>query len=783
VVSDYKSFVERDDIKAKLMSIKDYLNKPKLLATIAWDTSKLKNYELWYQDIGGALIGNSMWMDKMRGFGLMRGTAVLRLLLNANPFQQGKLLLHFLPCENAFLSTDTTFSMYNKSIASKRQQPCVELDCSDGGAVFKIPYIAPVNWYNLITQVFGWGVAHLSVMSPLAVGTGGVNAVDISIYLHFEDVELSAPMVPQTAGSGGGGPKQKFKAKVVGKDCASKELDAMEGGSLSSALKAGSIVATKLGEISAMSSLASPATWTLMAAAGLSNYNGWSKPTNNRAETLVSQQYDRYLASSDGVSNALPIALRSDNAVSVTDGLSVYEGDEMSFGFLYKVSTCIRTFQWPASASTGSSIVSFDVNPRNLYEVGVSPGTGLTTLIGMGPPIYYLANSFAYWRGSINVTFKLVKTDYHTGRLQLTWTPVTTPIATPPTIPDNTTGQYSLREIIDIKEGNEFTFNFPWLNEQNYLRTDQNSGFFSISILNELRAPDTCSQNVEILMYVSGGDDFELQLPGFQVGRDARSTLPFVPQTLMENTGDKEIISGVVGDAGIIKKHNVKYSGMSTGELPMNVKQFLSRSNQVVFKTQPGTVDGFAVWPWHNTLMSSTITTGTLIGPPVGPDLYSIFANMYAFYRGGVNITVKTTGAEAATYGRHAVVAGTLIPFIPIVNSQPYINPVGVTGEGGTNDYLTAATAFSGLQGTALSNANIGLASFKVPYFTKTKCSLVTRQVGNGGYISTDVSQPTVRLSVTSSGGFNHFTCLRSFADDFQLSYFIGCPPIFISAS
>jgi hypothetical protein len=776
VVSDFKSFIKKDELKSKLMSVKDFLNKPLLLTVTPWVTTDLKNAVLSTASIGTILMANATWTNKMLGFGMIRATAVIRLLLNANPFQQGKLLLHFLPNEKDFTAVDASFvATHNSCIAAKRMQPCVELDCADGGAVFKMPYIAPSNWFDTKTKAFDWGTYYLSVLSPLAVGTGGVTTVDVSIYLHFEDVELSAPMVPQSLSKTPGGPKKKFAARAVGKDLATKELDAMsDGGSLSSALKAGSIVAGKLGEISAMSSLASPATWTLMAAAGLSNYMGWSKPTNNKTESLVSQQYQRYLATSDGVSNCIPLSLRSDNALSVSDGYSIYDSDEMSFGFLFKVCTVIRSYTWLASgagSASGSSIITkFSFNPRNLYEAGLTDGSINDTVWGVGPPIFYLSNMFRFWRGSINVTFKITKTDYHTGRLQLTWTPSRTGV----TAPDLTSGMYALREIIDIKDGNEFTFNLPWMMAQDYLLTTENSGFLDIMILNELRAPDTATQAVELLMYVSGGDDFELQVPGFVPGTDSRYSMPFSPQTLSENTGDKVIVSGPVGGTDY-QKHNIDHASRCTGELPMNIKQFLSRSHAVIFKSAvPGNANGISVWPWHSTLTSATAVTGTLTGPATGPDLYSFFSAMYTYYRGSVNLTIRTTSNNIVPTTLLLTpvdfTGGTVLPW----RSQQINNATNTVF-----NYL-ASGAPCGLQGNAVNQASLGMVALKVPYQSRTKMSLCLHQTGANGYVPNEVSQPVLMVEATGLAAFTSYEPYRSFSDDFQLSYFIGCPPVMI---
>jgi len=144
--------------------------------------------------------------------------------------------------------------------------------------------------------------------------------------------------------------------------------------------------------------------------------------------------------------------------------------------------------------------------------------------------LFYLAQNFIYWRGSINYTFHVAATKFHSGRLRFTLDldSVTTPSAC-----DASSLHYG--KIVDIRDGMSFTINVPYMAttpwrfvprnlkstiEQDWFVSDAaiNSGQFIDNCLyvyveNYLRAPDTAASSVKIAVYISAGEDFELSAP------------------------------------------------------------------------------------------------------------------------------------------------------------------------------------------------------------------------------------------------------------------------------
>lgn len=652
VRGSYDSSVLEDEISMKYESVTDFLSKPLCVNTFAWSTGNIKNTLISSFDVAAIIQGNTQWKNKLQGFSLLRGVACLRIQVNANPFQQGKLLIHFLPGEVNITTVDSSYvAMHNALIANKRMQPCVEVDCRDAVGVLEVPYIAPDNWYNLGAGVSRtWGTFYISVLSPLAVGAAGETTVDVSCYMYLCDAEVAAPLVPQMAG----GPKRKFKAKTVGrKDIEAQEADALEMKPLSAGLKTAAKVAGVLGEVPMLSSVALPAAWALDLASGVASWLGWSKVPNNIQPTIVSQQYNRYLPNSEGVECGVAMGLRSDNKIALTDSLSVYPEDEMSFGFLKRVGTCVQTLNWTTSNAQDVVLLSQQIGPSTIYEQSTKVIGAHTVTYRSGPPIFYFCSGFGMYRGGIEVTIKIVKTDFHIGRLQLTWSPGPGSVTGPTGATDS---MLALREVLDVRENNVFTFTLPYLLPRHYVDTTETMGLLKITVLNELRAPETCSGNVEILVYYRGADDFEFQQPLYSNTVDPRVNMPFSPQT----ADDLEVKDGVGGES--TKSLGTLYGQACCGEQFVSIKQLLSRGSQVLTKTlvTNDNASNVSFWPWVRSVLYMTPVTGVLNGSMVGGDIMCMVAPLFAFYRGSANVQIQTTHADTSSAGRNNCVNCTL---------------------------------------------------------------------------------------------------------------------------
>jgi hypothetical protein len=740
--------------------IQNFLAKPFLIKQGIWHTSDtFATGPLYNGSIAAALNGNTYWTNKLQGYMLMRAKAVIRLVINANPFQQGKLIMAVLPLASNF-TTDTGFATRRvNTLQGFRQLPCVEIDCRDTVAILEIPYIAPNNWYNLKTQYYDWGTIYLQILSVLALTATTDTTVDYAIYLHFEDLELGAPMVPQMA-------KPKFKAKNLSE----AEAEGYSKTTVSGVLKSVSTAATALADVPIISSIAGPAAWVTGVMSNVAAAFGWSKPISEEGPMIVSRQFNRYMACSDGVDTSYPLAISASNKLEPSDQTSLYGVDEMSAKFLYNVSTFWQNFSWSGSVPSGDAVPSLllsqNISPSLFYGTGTFISGVHTVTFNQGPPLYYLSPLFELWRGSVEITIKFAKTQYHSGRLQITWTPSG---GAGSTVPTRASGMLALREIVDIRTQSEITLTLPYMCDSNYIPTSQPSGRLDILILNELRAPDSVANAIDCLVYVRGGPDFEFAVP-------CQTTVwPYSPQ--MDSTSLTQLISKPIANSSV-PTEDCQQAAESVGEKWLSIKQFLMRYTPFYSDIARSSV--LTVNPYFLSIPSLTsagqMKQGDIMGGPI-----NWFAFMYLYQRGSMNL-----GMSSYT------VAGGGTPYYFANTPDSPTTPVDCFGTT-FNSLLSAAgpalVTFTNQQypagGFLVTDGGNGLATVKVPYYCAQKASVIVNNGLSTVWLDTNTptSAPLSRLSIFSYQTFTNTYLFRAAGDDYQLSYFLGAPPIYVSTT
>lgn len=756
VTTKAKTYSRDGSLTVQNQSLKDFFAKPSLLYHDEWTTVAGTNADLFSFNVGGALVGNANWMNKIQGFNLVRGTAVMRVMINANPFQAGRLLLRYIPCVSS-MATGQIFSA-NASLITKSQHPHVELDCRDGIAELELPYITPSYFYDVKKASHDWGTFYITVLSPLVVGPAGETSVDITAYLYFKDFEMSAPLVPQSK-------KWSRKGKDVEAVYASERP-------ISSSLTIVASAADSLSSVPVLSAAMDTVAWVARGASQLASFFGWSKPQNESNTTVMVSQYNRYAMTAEGADNALPTALSATNKLQTLSENSIYEGDEMSFNFIKSVVSYIDTYSWNTSQVTGTSIMSFGVSPAAFSRNGTRTAGPFTATYKTMPPFSFVAEGFRLWRGSIKIILKIVKTDFHTGRLQITFTPSST---TPYSVPTPTNSLLALREIVDIRGSSEICLQLPYLIPIDYLKSNEFMGNFDVVVINELRCPETAPSAINVLMFVCAGDDFELQAP---------SALPpvFVPQSKKwsETAGAVTAVCDVIGDEKPTPP-SFDHSSLCIGEHFSSIKQLINRYSQFWCSiSSPGNSPDVQIWPWavgNTYLTAGGIITNGFVGDPM-----SYFSHMYVFRRGSVRVGILSSSATAFIKSVLSIMTTTSSYFGNTSKILGFL-PFYTTSTGGPTNYATGSlhVRMSGNAGTLLNEGVYATEYFHVPYYCATRVSMAYVDASNN--ISSRNDQPFSGLMVSYPSNVAQMNLTRSGGDDFQFSYFLSAPPVYISAA
>lgn len=765
-------------------SISDFLNKPHLVTTGNWNTSAVQNIILHQFDIGDTLrtsaFTNSVWSEKLKGFNFIRATAVVRVQLNATPFHSGKLICSLTPCYKDNSSTTFNNDWRQNTLCSVTQMPNVILDCRDGSAVFEVPYISPVDYFTLQTpDSIDWGRMFLKVMSPLGIGASGEVEIPYNIYLHFEDVELAAPLHPQAGGpvavsrtsksSKSAAPvaaprsSSNSKSKVarggrnVPRVVSEEENEAIQStGIISKGLAMVGDIAEACNSVPYLAPFATPCSWIARGASQVASWFGWSKPAIESPVTYVSRVNEPNMATATGVSSALPLSILHDNKIQVKPGFGGADLDEMNFDYLKSIEAYTGSFDWTVDNNTE------DI----LFQAPVQAISGEDYLSGAEyytyyPPFSYLANYFTQYRGSIELTFRFVKTDFHTGRVSIYFVPATG-LSTPSTVQS----AYLLREIVDLRAQSEIKLTLPYLHYSKFIDTSVPLGTIYVKVVNELRAPETCSGTVSVLMFRNAGADFELAVPG-SYGNATTDSIPFLPQMGgVEPEENQMLVSESIGNYPRLPR-TMEAAAYSVGEVFTSLKQILLKYS--ILKSTaaiPNTNGTVSVYPYTIQLPSNNGVT------MLSSDALCNFASGYLFMRGSINLGIASKGANTIKPVAHNYVAKSITLG---VLDHPDMSLVDLIQD-------TPGTALS--KDTSLVpvqevDNGLGIYTYRLPYYCLTHSTLVKQQFFGG--VPNDQWDPFSYL-VVETGASNPSTATfrfyRSVAEDFHLGYFLGFPPM-----
>lgn len=733
VDSNPMSVVPTDSHERESSDIKDFLAKPVLVSAIQWGVASTLSTTLFNQTIGPDLLSNVKWAAKLEGWNMIRAKACFRFMINAQPFQQGMLYAHFVPNYVDRGSPPNLMNLTTPRVASWSQHPGIEMTAGTSAAEIKIPYIAPTRYFSLDGTGISWGSLFLSVYSRLDDGTGSATA-DISVYQWWEDVELSAPMTTNS-----------FKSSSI----SDKEARIMAStGSVSSALRAVGKAANALTSIPFITDYAKTTAWAADNLAGLASHFGYSKPVSEDSNLTSARQLMRYGATSDGSNTAFPLALRSDNKLKTLTDLSIRGEDEMSFNFLKQVPFCYDQANWTVLTAVGGTLLSTYIAPSAIYNSYTITSGGHGNTFRIFPPFGYLAKAFSLWRGTIRMRLKFIKTQFHTGRVEILWQPTINTVTTPL----DTESQFCLREIVDIRYADEITLDLPWMLPYDYANISDFSGKVTVRVLNQLRAPSTCCDTIQMLTWFSGGPDFELEGPIY--GGAGSGGVPFL--------GGNSLPSSSLG---LTPAPNLSIvpAESSVGEHFNSVKQLLLR-NSPLYSYQGVTITNgcYRVWPWF--VSGAGTNVGVITKPLFGGDTFSFISPMYGFYRGSVNITdVRYTALGKKAWLSYLASGAPVDPGTDLITQFIDFSDPAVTPSYGL--------------GAVIADEGPGYATFNVPYYNTNRMSFVTIIAANSipAFATDPAVALTVSTSLTTTPGL-----FRSVGDDYQLSYFINTPPLLV---
>lgn len=547
---NYLSMTTRED---RIHTVKDFLSRPIVIKTGLWNYNVVPETaaaQLYTANFPEVLISNSMYQEKLKGFVGLRATLVVKVQVNSQPFQQGRLMLQYFPYAQYM---PNRVALVNSTLQGRSGCPRTDLDLSIGTEIeMRIPYVSPHVYYNLITGQGSFGAIYLNVYSQLRDQVSGVGAVEYTVWAHLEDVDIQYPtganIFTGSAPNFSNLSQKLASGKMTEKDVrkmivdqsflkkpdrifaqSSFELTQLKNNNSTSAgLGQISTGLSTLSKIPIIGNIFTKPAWISMQASNVFKLLGFSKPVVQGLPCESKLRGQVRMANYDGADTSHKMALSSANEIETTSGLSGTSSDEMALSHVLSIPNFWDTFQWPSTgtnSSSGSVLWDNYVTPMKIKPFSPTITDRFRTT-HMG----YVANSFGMWRGSLVYTFKFVKTQFHSGRLRISFIPFYFNTNVSTGTPDTSKCQ---QIIVDLRTSTEVAFTIPYISsrpwmycirpESSWLNTPTNpnqpllynavTGIVRVEVLNKLVAANSVYPSIETIVEVSGGPDLTFANP------------------------------------------------------------------------------------------------------------------------------------------------------------------------------------------------------------------------------------------------------------------------------
>jgi hypothetical protein len=842
--TDYLSMTTREE---RNHSITDFLSRPIIITTGIWGPTIVPEgagSQLYTANFPEVLISNAMYQEKLRGFVGLRATLVIKVQVNSQPFQQGSLLLQYIPYAQYM---PNRIPLINATLQGRSGCPRTDLNISVGTEIeMRIPYVSPHVYYNLITGQGSFGAIYLSVYSQLRDQASGTGSIEYTVWAHLEDVDVQYPTGASIfTGSSPNfsnladklatgkmteeevrkmyqtGSYKKKPSRIFAQS--STELTQLKNNnSTSSGIGKISEGLTSLSKIPVIGNIFTKPAWISAQTANIFKLLGYSKPTVQGLPCESKLRGQTRMANYDGADTSHKMALSSSNEIETKSGLSGTSIDEMALSHVTSIPNFWDTFQWQTTNTTGSLLWDNYVTPMKIKPYSSTIADRFRTT-HMG----YVANTFGMWRGSVVYTFKFIKTQFHSGRLRISFIPFyyNTNISTG--TPDISKTQ---KMIVDLRTSTEVSFTVPYISsrpwmycirpESSWLNVPGSpnageplmynavTGIVRVEVLNQLVAANSVYPSIETIVEVHGGPDLTFANPTcpsyvpyggvLTAAADERSSNEVYeeyskrPKAQMSLMGANEATPRNEAQKGVhppsIDTHQIDANwspeAHCVGEKIMSIRQLIKRFGEI----NPGSVllnqqteNAIILAPFSQQSASNTIASTRQVSQ------YDYFYYLYAFWRGSMRIKMISETAPSATSARiKSNFAWNISMFSSIQDTMSTL--VGLFSS--TVNIFTAVLLGPSVLNSESSNIIVdptveGVVEFEVPYYNISHISPATlytptdRALNIQNMLKGHIPPCCVTMrprSLPSVSNQISATIWRAPGDDFSFSYLVGVP-------
>lgn len=534
-------------------SLENFLSRPIKIQSFSWNVggSFYQSFNPWSNFFGGKRV-----INRINNFFLMRCKLHVKIVINGNAFYYGRLLASYQPLHLQDQFTLDRPSVFQDNIeASQRPHVYIDPTTSQGGTLH-LPFVYNSNALSVVNA--NWeemGVMSIRMLQTLKHANGAGDPVTVNVFAWATDVDLSIPtsfnsasIVPQSGDEYTLGPVSQPSAALAR-------------------------VAAKLSDIPYIRPYALATEMVANTVASLARAFGYSRPVVVDKIMPMRPTFGNFV-NANAPDTAVKLTLDCKQETSIDSRVVGLSGqDEMTIRSISTREAFLTSFPWGLA----------DVPETQLFTTYVTP---VTWNVGLGTeyhitPCAFATIPFKYWRGSLRYRFQVVSSNFHKGRIKVVWDPYAFG-----------SNEYNVNyvRIFDISTEKDFTVTVGWGNKRPFLEhyspgdplplsltkpwatgsattltadTNYANGVLSVYVVNDLTVPmDTINNDIEINVFVSSADDYEVvepqncKLRNFAWIPPAPITLaPIVPQ------------SGMTGECDMTNQTDSRPMQIDDGEL------------------------------------------------------------------------------------------------------------------------------------------------------------------------------------------------------------------------
>lgn len=770
------------------VGLSEFFSRPVRIHTYTWNesdpigtTTTINPWSLFFN--------SAPIKDKLAYYAFLKCDLKVKVMLNASPFYFGATLVSYQPLP-AFHAGGIIQDAGTRFVIPLSQRPHLWLfPQNNEGGEMTLPFLFQKNWLSTLSAQEFVDMGALSFTNVVSLDSAnGVSGtgVTISVYAWAENVVVSGPT-----------------------NSLLLQSDEYGKGSVSAVASA---IATAMKALEHVPIIGKYATATQMGAsatAAVASSLGFCNPPVISDIMPFKPSMAPPLASTEISFPVEKLTVDPKNELSVDPAiLGLPSHDELNIKHIITKESYLTTFPWSSANSQDTLLFSSVINP--IYFDRDAAADPLIFFTPMG----WVGQLFQYWRGDVILRFRFICSQYHRGRVRITYDPSGSNAQNILNAPSNQTTCFN--EIVDLTKDTNVEIRVPYTQALAWCKTIQpktitaipytvgsgtafnhvpgtTNGVLTVRCVTALTAP-VASSTISCLVSVRAADNLEFAGPADVFYRYSY----FQAQSLeYDATESTEVIAGHAPSRAGPNRYLVNH-----GEQVVSLRQLLHRYNYVrtlslsdntTVGNQGVAIENFSRMPPSygydpggiNTAKGIIATATNFKFNYVANTSLSWLAAAYVGMRGSVNWMVNCDSENPIKV--MSVSRQTYTPFVSYGVSS-YTLPNASTGNAQANFWSNTA-GLSNSQGGAALNSQLtnSMLTFAAPMYSAYKMNVTSPANATAIVSQDDSALQSLRYLVVKDnvalGGYSNHHWYASAGTDFSLHFFLNVPTVCLYAT